>query len=87
MPLSAEADSANDELKKLPIAYQPTIAQHKTRAELLMKAKHWNDAVDEYRELAVRATPENRGRGRTCSRPTHCIAAVAIAKPRPKSPT
>jgi soluble lytic murein transglycosylase len=60
MPLSAEADPANDELKKLPIAYQPTPVQHKTRAELLMKAKHWNDAVDEYRELAVRATPENR---------------------------
>ncbi len=60
MPLSAEADSANEELKKLPITYQPTTAQHKTRAELLMKAKHWNDAVDEYRELAVRSTPENR---------------------------
>ena len=37
-----------------------TPAQRKTRADLLMKAKRYNDAVDEYRELAGHATPEGR---------------------------
>jgi soluble lytic murein transglycosylase len=60
MPLSGEADSANDELKKLPIAFQATLAQRQTRAELLMKGKRYNDAVDEYRQLAIHATPETR---------------------------
>jgi soluble lytic murein transglycosylase len=60
MPLAAEADSANDELKKLPISYQPTPTQRKTRAELLMKAKRYNDAVDQYRELAILATADSR---------------------------
>jgi soluble lytic murein transglycosylase len=60
MPLSAEADPANEELKKLPIAFQATTAQRNTRAELLMKGKRYNEAVDEYRELAIHATPESR---------------------------
>jgi soluble lytic murein transglycosylase len=53
MPLSPEADAANDELKKLP-------AQRQTRAELLMKGKRYNEAVDEYRQQAIHATPETR---------------------------
>ena len=60
MPNAAEADAAYAELKKLPSAPPATLAQHKTRAELLMKAKRYNDAVDEYRELAVHATPDAR---------------------------
>ena len=60
MPISPEADAASQELKKLPIASQGTPAQHKTRAELLMKAKRYNDAVEEYRDLAAHAAPENR---------------------------
>jgi soluble lytic murein transglycosylase len=60
MPLAPEADSAYTELKKLPISFQATPAQRKIRAELLMKAKRYNDAVDEYRELAIHTTPENR---------------------------
>ena len=60
MPLAAEADAAYAELKKLPISFQATPAQRKTRAELLMKSKRYNDAVDEYRELAIHATPDNR---------------------------
>ncbi len=60
MPIAAEADPAYDELKKLPIAFQATMAQRKTRAELLMKAKRYGDAVDEYRELAIHAAPEGR---------------------------
>ena len=60
MPTSAEADAAYAELKKLPSMPPATPAQRKTRAELLMKAKRYNDAVDEYRELASHATPEGR---------------------------
>ena len=60
MPLSPDADAANDELRKLPIGFQATIAQRQTRAELLMKGKHYNDAVDEYRQQAIHATPETR---------------------------
>ena len=60
MPTAAEADAAYTELKRLPSAPPPTPAQLKTRADLLMKAKRYNDAVDEYRELASHATPELR---------------------------
>jgi soluble lytic murein transglycosylase len=60
MPNAAEADAAFAELKRLPSAPTATPAQHKTRADLLMKAKRYNDAVDEYRELAVHASPEGR---------------------------
>jgi soluble lytic murein transglycosylase len=60
MPTAAEADTAFVELKRLPNAPPPTPAQRKTRADLLMKAKRYNDAVDEYRELALQASPEAR---------------------------
>ena len=60
MPTSAEADAAYAELKKLSIATQPTAAQRKTRADLLMKARRYSDAADEYRELASHATPADR---------------------------
>jgi soluble lytic murein transglycosylase len=60
MPISAEADAAYAELKKLPSLPPATLAQRKTRAELLMKAKRFNDATDEYRDLASHATAEGR---------------------------
>ena len=60
MPTSAEADAAYAELKKLSIATQPTPAQAKTRADLLLKARRFSDAADEYRELAARAAPADR---------------------------
>jgi soluble lytic murein transglycosylase len=60
MPNAAETDAAFAELKRLPSAPPATPAQRKTRADLLMKAKRYNDAVDEYRELVVRANPEER---------------------------
>jgi soluble lytic murein transglycosylase len=63
MPTSAEADAAYTELKKLPSPPPATPAQRKTRADLLMKAKRYNDAVDEYRELASHAAPEGRPAG------------------------
>ena len=60
MPTAAEADAAYAELKKLPSIPQPTAVQRKTRADLLMKARRYNDAADEYREIAIHASPENR---------------------------
>ena len=60
MPLSAEAEPAYEELKKLPIASQSTPAQRKTRAELLMKGTRYADAIDEYRDIASHATPDSR---------------------------
>ena len=60
MSASAEADEAYAELKKLPQAPPPTPAQRKTRADLLMKAKRYSDAVEEYRELAVHASGADR---------------------------
>jgi soluble lytic murein transglycosylase len=60
MPTSAEADAAFAELKKLSIATQPTTAQRKTRADLLMKARRFSDAAEEYRELASHASPTDR---------------------------
>jgi soluble lytic murein transglycosylase len=60
MPTAAEADAAYAELRKLPSLPPATPAERKTRADLLMKAKRYNDAVDEYRELAIHATPESR---------------------------
>jgi soluble lytic murein transglycosylase len=60
MPTSAEADAAYTELKKLSIATQPTPVQRKIRADLLMKARRYSEASDEYRELASHATPADR---------------------------
>jgi soluble lytic murein transglycosylase len=47
-------------LKKLPSMPPATPAQRKTRADLLMKAKRYNEAADEYRDLSSHATPESR---------------------------
>jgi soluble lytic murein transglycosylase len=60
MPTAAEADAAYAELKKLPSLPPATPAQRKTRADLLIKAKRYNDATDEYRELASHTTAEGR---------------------------
>jgi soluble lytic murein transglycosylase len=60
IPTAAEADSAYAELTKLPGIPPATAAQRKTRADLLMKAKRYADAVDDYRELASHASPEIR---------------------------
>ena len=82
MPTAAEADAAYAELKKLPSLPPATAAQRKTRADLLMKAKRYNDAVDEYRELADPCQRGSRVRQRNSRWPTRCTAAAATAKPR-----
>jgi soluble lytic murein transglycosylase len=60
MPTSPDADAAYAELKKLSIAGEPNTTLRKTRADLLMKARRYSDAADEYRDLAIHATPAER---------------------------
>ena len=60
MPTSPDADAALAELKKLSITTQPTAAQRKTRADLLMKGRRYADAADEYRDIAAHATSADR---------------------------
>jgi soluble lytic murein transglycosylase len=60
MPSAPEADAAYAELKKFPSPPAATAGQLKTRADLLMKAKRYNDAAEEYRDLASHAPPEGR---------------------------
>jgi soluble lytic murein transglycosylase len=60
MPTAAEADEAHAELEKLAIVPAATPAQRKTRADLLMRAKRYSDAAEEYRELVIHANPAER---------------------------
>ena len=50
LPNSSEADAAGAELHKLGIS--GSIAERRTRADLLFKAKHYSEAAHDYRELA-----------------------------------
>jgi len=49
LPTSFEADMAGTELRKLGIS--GSLAERRTRADLLFKAKHYSDAAHDYREL------------------------------------
>ncbi|MGA7080463.1 MAG: transglycosylase SLT domain-containing protein [Terriglobales bacterium] len=49
LPNSFEADIAGTELHKLGIS--GSVAERRTRAELLLKAKHYSEAAHDYREL------------------------------------
>jgi len=60
MPTAAEADEAYAELKKIPQEPPPTATEHKTRGDLLMKARRYSDAAEEYRELAIHAGAADR---------------------------
>ena len=63
MPVSNEASEADAELKKLAASSSPappTFSQRKTRAELLMKGKRFNEAATEYRDLENQASPHDR---------------------------
>jgi soluble lytic murein transglycosylase len=60
MPMSAEADAALAEMKKLPGLAPATVAQRKTRADLLMKGRRYADAVDAYRDLLSVVSPADR---------------------------
>ncbi len=60
MPTSADADAAFAELKKLSIASQPNAGLLKVRADLLMKAHRYADAVDAYREYSIHCSAAER---------------------------
>jgi peptidoglycan lytic transglycosylase len=63
MPLSGEADTAEAELRKLPAILSlpvPSFNDHKTRADLLLKGRRYNDAANEYRELINQANPDQK---------------------------
>ena len=60
MPTSSEADTAYAELKKIPLTAAPSWTQRKARADLLLKSKRYSDAADEYREMAIHASPADR---------------------------
>jgi soluble lytic murein transglycosylase len=60
MPTSAEAEAAYNELRKLPLVPFGTLTQLKRRAELLAKARRFDDAADAYRELLTEAAPGER---------------------------
>lgn len=53
LPLSLEAGAAQVELNKLAAAekYTPTFEERRTRANLLLNGRHYNDAIEEYRGL------------------------------------
>jgi len=60
MPTSSDADAAYAELRKLPQATGVTSAQRKTRGDLLVKARRYGDAADEYRQWLIHAAPDER---------------------------
>jgi len=59
MAASSEADAAGVELKKLGVT-SATTAEHKTRAELLFKAKRYAESAAEYRDVLDQAAPADR---------------------------
>jgi soluble lytic murein transglycosylase len=58
LPNSIEADVAETELRKLGIS--GSVAERRTRADLLFKARHYADAAHDYRELATEVSPADR---------------------------
>jgi len=58
MPVSSEADAAGGELRKLNIT--GSLSERRTRADLLLKARHFTDAADDYRALVNEVSPEDR---------------------------
>ena len=58
LPNSSEAEVAGAELRKLGVS--GSLAERRTRADLLLKAKHYNEAAHDYHDLAVEVSPESR---------------------------
>jgi soluble lytic murein transglycosylase len=58
LPNSIEADVAGTELRKLGIS--GSVAERRTRADLLLKAKHYSEAAHDYHDLVEEVSPENR---------------------------
>ncbi|HEV2117343.1 MAG TPA: transglycosylase SLT domain-containing protein [Terriglobales bacterium] len=62
MPLAPEADAANSDLNKLPPASVPvpTFDEGKMRANSLLTARHYDDAIHEYQSLLPAAPEKER---------------------------
>jgi soluble lytic murein transglycosylase len=62
MPLAPEADAANSDLQKLPPTSVPvaTFDERKMRANSLLTARHYDDAVREYQALLPSAPQKER---------------------------
>jgi soluble lytic murein transglycosylase len=58
LPNSGEAEAAGKELRKFAIT--GTVAERRTRADLLFKAKHYADAAHDYRDLVDEVPPPER---------------------------
>jgi len=58
LPNSGEADAAGRELRKLGVA--GTVAERRTRADLLFKTKHYSDAAHDYKDLVEDLAPAER---------------------------
>ena len=58
LPNSFEADAAGAELRKLAISGSAT--ERRTRADLLFKTRHYNEAATDYRELVNEVPPPSR---------------------------
>ena len=58
MPNSTEADAAGVELRKLRIT--GSVAERRTRADLLFKTRHYADAAHDYRELETEVGAADR---------------------------
>jgi soluble lytic murein transglycosylase len=62
MPLSAEANQADGELRRLPAASvaAPTAGERQIRAGLLLKGKRYSDAADEYQKILGESNAADR---------------------------
>jgi soluble lytic murein transglycosylase len=62
MPLSAEANQADMELRRLPAAAvaNSTTGERKIRAGLLLKGKRYSDAADEYQKILSESSAADR---------------------------
>ncbi|HKM48853.1 MAG TPA: transglycosylase SLT domain-containing protein [Terriglobales bacterium] len=58
LPNSSEADAAPAELRKLGIS--GSVAERRTRADLLFKAKHYSDAAHDYHDLVGEVSAADR---------------------------
>ena len=58
LPNSSDADAAGVELRKLGIS--GSAAERRTRADLLFRSKHYNDAAHDYRDLLDQAPAAER---------------------------
>jgi peptidoglycan lytic transglycosylase len=58
LPGSFEADAAGTELRKLGIS--GSLAERRTRADLLLKTRHYSDAARDYHDLVEEVSPADR---------------------------